>query len=233
MIDAVVQATPQAGPAERLLAFYAQAQASPETEAASIAAADKLTFEMIGETARWRKAGLRAGAAKLILDGEARPVRDLVWGAESVRSWWLDQVKKLCGEREAEEFKVRWEKAFAEGETEPKEDFAEKLDAATAKQAKAKAEPEPEPEPQPEAEAEPEPEPEPEPKGKPKGPEGPDVEFAHDPPPEFPDTEPALLSVAAPFDNAREYAKRHCWKEGSLGSMLGARRFGNGTKGPT
>jgi putative DNA primase/helicase len=216
MIEVQVRPEPQAGPAEKLLALYAQAQASPETEAASIAAADKLTFEMIGETARWRKAGLRAGDAKVILDGEARPVRDFVWGAESVRDWWLSKVKQLCGEREAEEFKVRWEKAFAEGAP----SFAEKLNAELAERAKAKAQPEPEPEPEPEGEPEPEAEPEAEePKAasakEPKA-KGPDVEFAHDPPPEFPDTEPALLSVAAPFDNAREYAKRHCWKEGSL-----------------
>ena len=142
MIDAVVQATPQAGPAERLLAFYAQAQASPETEAAAIAAADKLTFEMIEETARWRKAGLRL--ATLRLSSTAKPGRSAI-SCGVPRAFGvggLHQVKKLCGEREAEEFKVRWEEAFAEGEAAPKEDFKEKLEAATARLAKAKAEPE-------------------------------------------------------------------------------------------
>jgi putative DNA primase/helicase len=51
------------------------------------------------------------------------------------------------------------------------------------------------------------------PKAKPKAPH---VEFAHDPPFEYPDAEPAVLSLAAPFDNAREFARRLCWKAGSL-----------------
>ena len=139
------------------------------------------------------------------------------WGAGAVRDWWLDRVEKAYGEEEMGHLSQRWTKAFDKA----------KEERAAKPQAQPKPEPKPEPEPEPEAEA----------KAGRKG-EGPkakvpDVEFANDPPPEFPDTEPALLSVAAPFDNAREYAKRHCWKEGSLGSMLGARRFGNGTKGPT
>jgi hypothetical protein len=139
MIEAVVQATPQPAEAARVLALYAQAQASPETEAAAIAEADKLTFEMIEETAEWLK------VPKPKNPEQARKKSELAKGANCVRAWWLDQVKKLCGEREAREFTRHWEEAFAEAAAEREEaDFAEKLDAETARLAKAKAQPEPE-----------------------------------------------------------------------------------------
>jgi hypothetical protein len=138
MIEAVVQATPQPAEAARVLALYAQAQASPETEAAAIAEADKLTFEMIEETAEWLK------VPKPKNPEQARKKSELAKGANCVRAWWLDQVKKLCGEREAGEFTRHWEEAFAEAATPEEADFAEKLDAETARLAKAKAQPEPE-----------------------------------------------------------------------------------------
>ena len=39
------------------------------------------------------------------------------------------------------------------------------------------------------------------------------------------DEEPAMLSPAGSYDNAREYAKRHCWREGSLAVYYWAEKF--------
>ena len=145
MFEAVVQAKPQPAEAARLLALYAQAQASPETETAAIAAADKLTFEMIEETAGW----LKVPAPKTA--DQERMKSELARGGESVRVWWLHQVKERCGEREAGEFTRHWAEAFAKAKPAPEAEFKAKLEAATARLAKAKVEPEQKAEPEPEA----------------------------------------------------------------------------------
>jgi putative DNA primase/helicase len=198
MIEAVVQATPQPAEAARVLALYAQAQASPETEAAAIAEADKLTFEMIEETAEWLK------VPKPKNPEQARKKSELAKGANCVRAWWLDQVKKLCGEREAGEFTRHWEEAFAEAATPEEADFAEKLDAETARLAKAKAQPEPEGDKKNIAEAQPQAEP------------GAETEPEPEAEPQTRDANPPRLSRQAPLDSAKLFAAAKLYQRGAL-----------------
>ena len=81
----------------RLLALCADT--SPEAEMTVAAEAEKLTLDMIAETARWTEAGLTPGA-------------------EKVRAWWLLQVGKSRGKDEAEWFGKCWAEAFEKAEAE-------------------------------------------------------------------------------------------------------------------
>jgi putative DNA primase/helicase len=198
-VEAVGAARLPEEPVARLLALY-----EAKTETADIEAV-KLTFEMIEQTSAWRKLGLKEGGD----EGKAA-----VKSAEIVRDFWLRLVAKNVGEEEAEEFGSRWAEAFKKAEREaaepkpkPKEvadDDAANLNAAIAREA----------EPKPQAQAE-EAQPEPE-VAEPEAWKAkiPAVAFSFDPP--IADAEPAVLSHAASFDNAREFARRRCWKAGSL-----------------
>jgi hypothetical protein len=138
------QGAPQAaGPMEKVLTLYALETDEGEVEAA------KLTLEMCAETARWLE------VSEALAPDQARMKSELARGADCVRVGWLHQIKDHCGKEDAEEFAARWEEAFARARAAPKEDFAENLNAAIAKQAKSKAEPEPEPVALPVAEVEP------------------------------------------------------------------------------
>jgi hypothetical protein len=164
--------------------------------------AEKLTLEMIAESATWLEAGR---------------------GAETVRQWWVAQVRKAHDEEEADEFDQRWALAFENAKAKPEAvakpltyrelkaamavGEAERAEAA-AKATAAQPTEAPREEEQ-KAEPEPEAEPEGEPKRKPIT-----VSFSLDDPIE--DTEPAVLSPTASYDNAREFARRRCWRAGSL-----------------
>ena len=87
MTEAARPLEAQGGEATRLIALYA------DGSDAAIAEAEKLTLGMIAESATW----LEAGADR---------------GAETVRQWWIAQVRGLYGEEEAEEFDQRWALAF-------------------------------------------------------------------------------------------------------------------------
>jgi hypothetical protein len=65
-------------------------------------------------------------------------------GAEFTKWWWLEQIREARGEDEAEEVRKTWDDAVAakRAKPAPKADLKDKLEAATAKQAKAKAAPE-------------------------------------------------------------------------------------------
>jgi putative DNA primase/helicase len=203
-IAKVVAPQAEADPADKLEAVLAE---GPETRLWADAEVEKLTLEMIEEAALYLKLGLELGGA------EARAAQE---GAERARSWWVREVGKGIGKEDAEELARSWAEAFEKTRAKPEGDFAANLNAAIVKQAKPKAaKPEPEPKPKQEEtaeEAEPEPEAEAEPEAKPS--KVPHVEFGLDPP--TGDKDAALLSLAAPFDNAREFARRHCWKAGSL-----------------
>jgi hypothetical protein len=86
-----------AGPAEKLLSLYAYG--SDE----AYAGADKLTFGIAEETAKWPPDG----------------------GRETVRKWWLGKIKKHCGEEEAEAWKRVWVEAWAKPKPEEPEPAAE------------------------------------------------------------------------------------------------------------
>jgi ABC-type multidrug transport system fused ATPase/permease subunit len=92
------QVEAEGGSASRLVALYSEASDD------AIVEADKLTLEMIAETASWLEMG----------DQAAR-------GAELVRRWWLNQVNLACGAEEAEEFDQRWSSAFTRAKAKPAE----------------------------------------------------------------------------------------------------------------
>jgi putative DNA primase/helicase len=83
----------------------------------------------------------------------------------------------------------------------------------------AKPKVEPEPEPGVEAEAEPEVEVEAEDEAL----EGPYVRFSDEMPKA--DVDPAMLSPSGPYDTAKEYVRRKCWKEGSLATYFWQKQF--------
>jgi hypothetical protein len=125
VMNVAPRAKPQAGPVAKLDALYAYG--SDE----AYAAADKLTYEMMAETAKY----LNVQEPKT--PEQARLKAELAEGAVVIAREWLGRVKKQYGEEEGEDWKRLWAEEWTEA-------------------AKAKAEPQPEPEP----EAKPEPEPE-------------------------------------------------------------------------
>ena len=139
------QAGAKQGEAEKLLALYAEAKASPETELSATAETEKLTFGMINETARWLKDGPKAEewlARRPEVVGPRHPLsRGFVRDAERVQKWWLHEIGKARGEEEAEDFRRAWKEAFERAGVVPeaaKPGFAENLEAAIAKQASLK-----------------------------------------------------------------------------------------------
>jgi hypothetical protein len=147
MIEAVVskvEATPEPRPAEKLLALYASGLK---------AEAGKLTLGMIEETSESIK--LSPKVVKWV-EAEDR-AQDFPYSptevAEKIRDGWLRWVAEKEGQEVEALLKARWDGAFATARRErftenlkaamAQPDFAEKLDAATAKhEAKAKAAPE-------------------------------------------------------------------------------------------
>jgi hypothetical protein len=112
-----LEAGQEAGPAASLLRLIAEA------DEAGIA---KATLGMIEETAAWIEDGLRYAVA-----------------GETVRVWWLHQVREGWDGEDADEFGDRWDEAFAKAR---KAGIGAKLDAAIAAKGaeaeQAKAEPE-------------------------------------------------------------------------------------------
>jgi hypothetical protein len=106
MTDAVAVAErAEPGPSTQLLALYAKADAEPD----ALAEAEKLTLEMIAETAGWLEMG----------DAQADRA------AEIVRRWWVAHVREGVGEEEAEEFEQRWALAFERAKPRAKPEEAE------------------------------------------------------------------------------------------------------------
>jgi hypothetical protein len=103
MIEAVGVVAPEAGPAAKLEALL---QSGSEAEI------EKHVFELIEETKKEVKAGLKLGDIELIIDGKPYPARYLVRGAEQVRDWSLLQIGKAW--QDEEKYKAHWERAFAE-----------------------------------------------------------------------------------------------------------------------
>jgi hypothetical protein len=85
MIEAVGVVAPEAGPAAKLEALL---QSGSEAEI------EKHVFELIEQTKKGVKAGLKLGDVELIIDGKSYPARYLVRGAEQVRDWSLLQIGK-------------------------------------------------------------------------------------------------------------------------------------------
>jgi hypothetical protein len=123
VMNVAPRAKPQAGPVAKLDALYAYG--SDE----AYAAADKLTYEMMAETANY----LNVQEPKT--PEQARLKAELAEGAVVIAREWLGRVKKQYGEEEGEDWKRLWAEEWTEA-------------------AKAKAQPQPEPEvkPQPEPE---------------------------------------------------------------------------------
>jgi hypothetical protein len=88
MSEKSAQAATELGPVAQLLTHYA------DGSDVAIAAATKLTLEMITETATW-------------FDGLGDPR-----AAEKVRQAWIGLVRKGIGGEEAEAFDRRWEATF-------------------------------------------------------------------------------------------------------------------------
>jgi hypothetical protein len=133
MTDAIAVAQrAEPGPSTQLLALYAKADAEPD----ALAKAEKLTLEMIAETAGWFEMG----------DAQADRA------AEVVRQWWIARVREGVGEEEAEEFEQRWALAFERAKPAPEAKGAKpattyrelkaglEADAANAKAAEPAAE---------------------------------------------------------------------------------------------
>jgi hypothetical protein len=142
----------EARPAEKLLALYSEGLK---------AEAGKLTLGMIKETAESIKL-----SPKVVKWVQAEGLAE-AWPysptevAERIRDGWLRWVGENEGPEVVQHFSARWTEAFATARRErftenlkaamAQPDFAEKLDAATAKH-EAKAQPKPEGEPKPEPE---------------------------------------------------------------------------------
>jgi putative DNA primase/helicase len=134
----------------------------------------------------------------------------------------LPEVEKSKGTSPQSEFaaeRARREAAFA---AKPKGATLQQLLSAFV------AKPKEEPEPEPEVEAEPETETEAEPVEAEAGVEaealeGPLVRFSDEMPKA--DVNPATLSPSGPYDSAKEYVRRKCWKDGSLATYFWQDQF--------
>jgi hypothetical protein len=119
MIEAVGVVAPEAGPAAKLEALL---QSGSEAEI------EKHVFELIEQTKKGVKAGLKLGDVELIIDGKSYPARYLVRGAEQVRDWSLLQIGKAW--QDEEKYKAHWERAFTEARAgSPEAIAAEKVKA--------------------------------------------------------------------------------------------------------
>jgi putative DNA primase/helicase len=133
----------------------------------------------------------------------------------------LPEVEKSKGTSPQSEFgaeRARREAAFA---AKPKAATLQQLLSAFV--AKPKEEPEAEPEPEAETEAEAEPEVEAEAEAEAEALEGPLVRFSDEMPKA--DVNPATLSPSGPYDSAKEYVRRKCWRDGSLATYFWQDQF--------
>jgi hypothetical protein len=93
MTEAARSARAELGPATQLVALYA------DGSDAAIAGAQKLTLEMIAETAGW------------LADGVGHPR-----GPDQVRGGWINHLRRAGAELDAEDFDRRWAAAFAKAQ---------------------------------------------------------------------------------------------------------------------
>ena len=119
-----------------------------------------------------------------------------------------------------------WRARFNQALAATKPTTLEEILSAVKPKEEPKVEPEPEPEipePEVEAEAEPEVEPDEEEPAEPEGLEGPLVRFSNEMPKA--DDKPATLSPSGPYDTAKEYVRRKCWRDGLLATYFWQNQF--------
>jgi putative DNA primase/helicase len=161
-----------------------------------------------------------------LYDEVCRVARDYLDNADA----WIDWLRAAVAEPLVEQKGINWvaERArrgreMAALEAKAKSTLAELI-------AKAKVKPEAVPEPEvepgveiPEPEVEPEAEAEAEPQAEAEALEGPLVRFSDEMPKA--DDKPAMLSPSGPYDTAKEYVRRKCFREGSLATYFWQDKF--------